>query len=113
LVFSDSPVDVWNNGDLNTRTFLVSTCLMSLLCLLGALYAYRAQNPTAFPYAMVLLVFPLIFYVTHAEARYRFPIDPIILILAVSAVAHLLSLAKNRNSNPRNAAAPAPSIPAL
>ncbi len=32
---------------------------------------------------MVLLIFPLVFYVTHSSLRYRFPIDPIMLVLAV------------------------------
>jgi hypothetical protein len=76
------------------------------------LYAYRARNPEAFPFAITLLVFPLVFYVTHAEARYRFPIDPIILILATSAAAHLLSLARSPNPHPKNAGATATSLPA-
>jgi 4-amino-4-deoxy-L-arabinose transferase-like glycosyltransferase len=113
LAFSDSPVDVWLTGTSAARTFLVLTCLLSLLCLLGALYAYRARQPEAFPFAMVLLVFPLIFYVTHASTRYRFPIDPIILILATSAVAHLISEARSRNPNVKKAAAPLPSLPGL
>jgi len=113
LAFSDSPVDVWANEGLNVRLFLVWTCLQSLLCLLGALFIHRARNPDAFPFAITLLVFPLIFYVTHVDTRYRFPIDPIILILGTSAVAHLLLLATNRNPNLKKSAAPAPSLPAL
>jgi hypothetical protein len=46
---------------------------------------------------MVLLIFPLVFYVTHSSLRYRFPIEPIIVVLAVSAVAHLISLAQARH----------------
>jgi 4-amino-4-deoxy-L-arabinose transferase-like glycosyltransferase len=113
LTFSDSPADVWTNGSLNARLFLVWTCLQSLLCLLGALFISRTRNPEAFPFAITLLVFPLIFYVTHTDTRYRFPIDPIILILATGAAAHLLSLAINRNPDLKKSAAPAPSLPAL
>ena len=111
LAFSDSPVDVWTNGGWSSRLFLVLNCLLSLLCLFGVLAAYRARMPEAAPFAMVLLIFPLVFYLTHASLRYRFPIDPAMLILATGAVAHLLSLA--RNPNREKTAAPLPSLPAL
>jgi 4-amino-4-deoxy-L-arabinose transferase-like glycosyltransferase len=113
LAFSDSPADVWNNGDLYSRSFLALNGLLSLLCLLGVLFASRASIPETFPFAIVLLVFPLIFYLVHASSRYRFPIDPIMLILATTAVAQLISLAKNRNASLKKLTAPAPSIPAL
>jgi hypothetical protein len=113
LAFSDSPVDVWVNHTASAKAFLVITAALSLLCLLGTLYAYRAGLPEAFPFAMVLLVFPLVFYVTHASSRYRFPIDPIMLILATNAVAHLLSLARSGNTNEKKTASPVSSIPAV
>jgi hypothetical protein len=89
------------------------TAALSLLCLLGTLYASRAGLPEAFPFAMVLLIFPLVFYVTHASSRYRFPIDPIMLILATNAVAHLLSQARSRNANAKKTVSPASSVPAV
>ena len=113
LGFSGSPADVWSKVNLLGKWFIVSNGLLSVLCLLGALYASRARHPEMFPFAMVLLIFPLVFYLTHATSRYRFPIDSIMLILATSAVAHLFSLARNRNPNVEKAAAPVPSFPAL
>jgi len=113
LAFADSPADVWSNGTLYSKSFLILNCLLSVLCLLGALYAYRTRDPEAFLFAMVLLVFPLVFYLTHASMRYRFPVDPIMLILAVGAVAHLISLARSRNTNVKKAAAPVSSLSAL
>jgi len=107
LAFSDTPADVWENGTVYSKSFLILNCLLSVLCLLGALYAHRSGDPEAFLFAMVLLVFPLIFYVTHASMRYRFPMDPIMLILAVGAVAHLMAIARSRNSYAKKAAAPA------
>jgi 4-amino-4-deoxy-L-arabinose transferase-like glycosyltransferase len=91
LAFSDSPVDVWINGGVFSRTFLALNGLLSLLCFFGVLAAYRAQLPDAAPFAIALLVFPLVFYVTHSSLRYRFPIDPIMLILAAGAVANFAS----------------------
>jgi 4-amino-4-deoxy-L-arabinose transferase-like glycosyltransferase len=113
LAFSDSPADVWENGTIYSKSFLILNCLLSVLCLLGALYAHRSGDPEAFLFAMVLLVFPLVFYMTHASMRYRFPVDPIMLILAVGALAHLLSLARSRNPNVKKAAGPVSSLPAL
>jgi 4-amino-4-deoxy-L-arabinose transferase-like glycosyltransferase len=113
LAFSDSPADVWENGTVYSKSFLILNCLLSVLCLLGALYAHRSGDPEAFLFAMVLLVFPLVFYMTHASMRYRFPVDPIMVILAVGALAHLLSLARSRNPNVKKAAGPVSSLPAL
>ncbi len=86
---------------------------MTLLCLLGVLTAYREHIREAFLFAAVLLVFPLVFYFTHASMRLRFPIEPMMLILATGAVAHLLSLLRARDPHPKKAATPAPSLPAL
>ena len=96
LGITDSPADLWANGNLKVQGFIVLNSLLSVLCLLGALYARRARIPEAPLYAMVLLIFPLVFYMTHSSLRYRFPIDPIIVVLAVSAVAHLISVAQSR-----------------
>jgi 4-amino-4-deoxy-L-arabinose transferase-like glycosyltransferase len=97
LGITDSPADLWANGNLKVQGFIVLNSLLSLLCLLGALYVHRARAPEAPLYVMVLLIFPLVFYVTHSSLRYRFPIEPIIVVLAVSAVAHLISLAQARH----------------
>jgi 4-amino-4-deoxy-L-arabinose transferase-like glycosyltransferase len=98
LGITDSPADVWAIANPTIRALVVFNSLLSLLCLVGALYAHRAHHPDALPYVMVLLIFPLVFYITHSSQRYRFPIDPIMVVLAVSAVAHLLSLAARRIS---------------
>jgi len=37
---------------------------------------------------MVILSYPVVFYLTHGSARYRYPIDPILTLLAVSALAY-------------------------
>lgn len=111
LAFSDSPVDVWVNGDVTSRIFLVLNILLSLLCLLGVLAAYRLQIPDAAPFAMVLLVFPLVFYLTHASLRYRFPMDPIMLILAAGAVANFAAFAQSGNRSEKKAAAPVSAAP--
>ena len=52
------------------------------------MFAYREQNEAALPLASVMLFFPLIFYLTHSSGRYRHPIDPIMLVLAVYGLAY-------------------------
>lgn len=39
-----------------------------------------------FPLAAVPIVFPCLYYVTHADLRYRHPIDPVISLLAAAAL---------------------------
>ncbi len=39
------------------------------------------------PYAIALFTFPLVYYVTHNEMRYRRPIDPLMVVLAIVAIA--------------------------
>ena len=95
---SESPVDLWRTTTGFVKVFIVANCGFSLLALMGALFALRSQNPAASPLAMVLMVFPMVFYITHTDLRYRFPIDPLMLVFAVYAVAHLLS--KVRGSRP-------------
>lgn len=96
LGITDSPADLWATGILKVQGFIVLNSLLSVLCLLGALFARRARIPEAPLYVAVLLIFPLVFYLTHSSLRYRFPIDPIIVVLAVSAVVHLTSVARAR-----------------
>jgi hypothetical protein len=43
------------------------------------------------PFASVMLMFPVVFYVTHTSGRYRYPMDPMMTILAVFAFAYPLA----------------------
>ncbi len=97
LAISDSPTDFWGNVPLYIKAFFVLNVCLSLMTLLGVLFVYRARNPQAFPYAIVPLVFPLVFYLTHSSLRYRFPMDPIMMILATYGVASLISLTRGRS----------------
>jgi len=44
------------------------------------------------PLAVFPVVFPCLYYVTHADLRYRHPIDPIVLLLTVIFVAEVIGL---------------------
>jgi 4-amino-4-deoxy-L-arabinose transferase-like glycosyltransferase len=59
---------------------------LTVLALLGLRRAWRVDWQGALPYALVLLTFPVIYYITSPEVYYRRPIDPFFVILAVVAV---------------------------
>lgn len=107
----DAPADVWAHSSLKIKALFLLNALLSLLTLLGARFAYRARLPEAFPFAAVLLVFPLVFYLTHSSPRYRFPIDSIMLILSVYTVACLVSLLRGRPIQIPERANPATPLP--
>lgn len=55
---------------------------LSLLAFWGLWLAFRRGNAYAPLFAVVLLVYPLIYYITFAHPRYRHPIEPEMLMLA-------------------------------
>src|SRR6185437_123085 len=64
---------------LKSSMFLAST----ILALFGMGQALRKRRPGAVLYFLLLLSYPTIYYITFAHPRYRHPIEPEILILAV------------------------------
>lgn len=111
LAITDNPSDSWSHSPWYLKGFIVLNVLLSVFTLLGALFARRASPVQAFPYLIVLLVFPLVFYVTHSSLRYRFPMDPIMMVLAAYGVAYLITLVSRRLSPQSEPVAPAPPAP--
>jgi hypothetical protein len=64
--------------------FLCTT--FTVLALVGLWRTYRSNPAIAILYALVLVTFPAIYYITSPEVYYRRPIDPLIVILAASLV---------------------------
>jgi hypothetical protein len=56
--------------------------IVSLSALAGMVLAVWCKRFAAVPYAIVLLTFPLIYYITHTFSSYRYPIEPEMLLLA-------------------------------
>lgn len=111
LNVSDSPIDSWSYSPLYVKLFVVLNILLPLFSLLGALFAYRTGCPEAFPYAIVMLVFPLVFYLTHTSPRYRFPMDPIMMVLSAYGVAQTIALLRGRFANCSAGATPVRPLP--
>src|SRR6202046_202529 len=53
---------------------------------IGIAVLWRARRGYAFPGGVLVVVVPLVYYVTHASLRYRHPIDPIVLTLTAIAL---------------------------
>lgn len=65
---------------------IVFCSAFTLLALVGLRKAWRRKLPAAWLYTIVLLVFPLPYYITSPELYYRRPLDPFMVVLAVFAV---------------------------
>jgi 4-amino-4-deoxy-L-arabinose transferase-like glycosyltransferase len=55
---------------------------VSLLAWIGLLLALKRRGLNAMPYAIVLVTFPPVYYITHTFPTYRYPMEPEMLILA-------------------------------
>ena len=69
--------------------------LISLLAWLGLVRAIRDRRDGVVPLAILLIFFPVIYYLTHPQIRFRHTIDPVIVILMVYGA---MSLRKKRES---------------
>ena len=66
-------------------------CFLSLLSLLSVAGLYRmfrqGSSTIAMLYLLVLLVFPVPYYLSHLDPGFRHPVDPLLVILACSTFA--------------------------
>jgi hypothetical protein len=59
---------------------------LGLIAWIGLVLAVWRKGFAAVPHAVVILIFPLIYYVTHVFSTYRHPIEPVVLLLAAYAM---------------------------
>jgi 4-amino-4-deoxy-L-arabinose transferase-like glycosyltransferase len=76
---------------------------LSLLAFGGLFLAIKRGVHGALLFATLLLSYPLIYYITFTESRYRHPIEPELMILAVFSISSLSALLQPVRVN-RNAA---------
>ena len=101
----ENPIEGFRDADSPlVRLVLVSNTLAAIGALCGILALLRSRSAYAFPLAVVPIVYPIIYYVTHASLRYRHPIDPVMLLLVTIAVGWLL---QNRDARAEAASQPA------
>jgi hypothetical protein len=96
-------VDFWMGTAIPIQTFRESSSLLIRVILLGNFLSFagavigiaaliRNRSSYGFPFAMFVVAFPVLYYVTHTSLRYRHPIDPIALLLAAIAVNALVNM---------------------
>ncbi|MBZ5700550.1 MAG: glycosyltransferase family 39 protein [Acidobacteriia bacterium] len=92
--------DIWKGIPLSLKISLAGGYLFSLLALLGLFLVQRAQPLQSIPLLCLLLLFPLVYYITQTSPRYRHPIDPAMGLLAVLAVAYPLRTLRGKRRLP-------------
>jgi 4-amino-4-deoxy-L-arabinose transferase-like glycosyltransferase len=60
---------------------------LTILTLLGLRRAFRNRAPEVFPFVAVLLFFPAVYFFTHANPSFIYPLDPLIVVLVCYFVA--------------------------
>jgi 4-amino-4-deoxy-L-arabinose transferase-like glycosyltransferase len=81
---------------------------LSLMAWLGAAVALSRKGLDAVRYVVVLLIFPVIYYITHTFSRYRHPTEPAMFLLAAYAIVTLVeALGRRLARKERNITLPA------
>jgi hypothetical protein len=73
--------DFFKNHDLWFRYVLLFNIVAAIGTLTGIVLLWRARSEYTFPLAASILIYPIPYYLTLVEPRYRLPIDPIVMLL--------------------------------
>jgi 4-amino-4-deoxy-L-arabinose transferase-like glycosyltransferase len=84
--------------------YFLHAAFTTLFGLLGLFLLFRRHRRRAALFALPLLLFPLPYYITHAEFRYRLIIDPLLTLLAAIALATIFHASSS--SSPSSAQEP-------
>ena len=82
------PTDSTAPWDFRSSLFLAS----SVLAIWGLVRALRQKRPWAWLFSGLVLTYPTVYYFVYPHARYRHPIEPELLILAVFLLSEVRSL---------------------
>lgn len=73
------------------RGVLLFNVALALLMAWGIIFLFRRRSLSAIPLAAFPILFPWAYYLTLALPRYRFPIDPIVCLLAAIGIVTLMN----------------------
>ena len=65
--------------------------IISIAAFSGLLFAVQKDLHQALPFIVAMLIYPAIYYVTHADNFQRHPIEPVMILLAVLAACNALT----------------------
>ena len=107
---NDSRHDKWMAALHLGRAEIAFCTAFSVLAILGCILALGSGWAERLPLVFCVAIFPVPYYLTHTTLRYRHPIDPVLTLLAVWAVARVMAPAsfRARDGLPRTAAATTP-----
>ena len=107
---NDSRHDKWMAALHLGRAEIAFCTAFSVLAILGCILALGSGWAERLPLVFCVAIFPVPYYLTHTTLRYRHPIDPVLTLLAVWAVARVMAPAsfRARDGLPRPAAATTP-----
>jgi 4-amino-4-deoxy-L-arabinose transferase-like glycosyltransferase len=90
---AENPVQGFQDAETRlVRIVLISNSLAAMGTLVGIVVLISRRSIYAFPLAAAPVVYPLVYYATHASLRYRHPIDPVLLVLLATGMTGLLGL---------------------
>ena len=82
----ESPLKTFRETDsILIRGILFCSFLIAIGALFGIVALCRRRSAMTFPLAMFPVIFPCLYYLTHADLRYRHPIDPVLCLLTAIA----------------------------
>src|SRR5215470_4834662 len=82
------------------RMLLICSTVSAPGALLGIVALFWKRDPYAFPLAAYPVVYPLLYYITHSNLRYRHPIDPVVLLLVAVAIGSLFKGSMTSQASP-------------
>ena len=77
---------------------IVMCTTLTLLALFGLRRAYREGNRGAVPYVLVLIAFPMVYYISTPQMPYRHRIDPQIVVLATYGAMECIAAWRRRKT---------------
>jgi hypothetical protein len=80
------------------RAILLLNVLLTAGSLAGIIFLFARARDLAFPLAVMPVVYPCIYYVTHTSLRYRHPIDPLLLLLTVFAACSCVRILRKKSA---------------
>jgi len=100
-----APIDAFRTTDsVIVRVLLLCNTTAALGGLLGIVMLIVKRSPWVIPAAAYPAIFPVVYYITHPNLRYRHPIDPIVLLLAVVGVTGMYGVFAGKTTKRKTAA---------
>jgi hypothetical protein len=79
------------------KRFRWFTVLLSVLAWAGIFLGLRNHRDETVPIAAAMIFYPAVFYISYVFARYRYPIDPLIYLMAAYAITCFLRWIRSRS----------------